>query len=45
MVEDLGSANGTFVNGKQVKKARLHDRDELRIADHVFKVRIVEGEG
>jgi serine/threonine-protein kinase len=44
VVEDLDSANGTYVNGKQVKKARLHDRDELRIADHVFKVRIVEGE-
>jgi serine/threonine-protein kinase len=42
MVEDLGSANGTYVNGKSVRKARLRDGDELRIADHVFHVRIVE---
>jgi len=45
VVEDLQSANGTYVNGKQVKKARLRDGDELRIADHAFGVRIVEGEG
>jgi serine/threonine protein kinase len=45
VVEDLQSANGTFVNGKQVKKARLRDGDELRIADHAFGVRIVEKEG
>jgi len=44
VVEDLQSANGTFVNGKQVQKARLHDGDELRIADHALTVRIVEGE-
>jgi serine/threonine protein kinase len=44
MVEDLGSANGTFVNGKPVRKARLRDGDELRIADHLFKVRIVQPE-
>jgi serine/threonine-protein kinase len=43
-VEDLGSANGTFVNGKRIEKARLHNGDELRIADHALKVRIVEGE-
>jgi serine/threonine protein kinase len=42
IVEDLGSANGTFVNGKQIKKARLRDGDELRIADHAFRVRIIE---
>jgi serine/threonine protein kinase len=45
VVEDLESANGTYVNGKPVKKARLHDGDELRIADHAFGVRIVEREG
>src|SRR5262249_472454 len=45
VVEDLQSANGTYVNGKQVKKARLHDGDELRIADHAFGVRIGEEEG
>jgi serine/threonine protein kinase len=44
-VEDLGSANGTFVNGKRIKQAHLHNGDELRIADHALKVRIVEGDG
>jgi serine/threonine protein kinase len=44
-IEDLGSANGTFVNGKRVEKARLHNGDELRIANRALQVRIVEGEG
>ena len=44
VVEDLGSANGTFIKGKQIKKARLRDGDELRIADRVFQVRIIEPE-
>jgi pSer/pThr/pTyr-binding forkhead associated (FHA) protein len=44
IVEDLGSANGTCINGKQIKKARLRDGDELRIADRVFQVRISEPE-
>jgi pSer/pThr/pTyr-binding forkhead associated (FHA) protein len=44
-VEDLGSANGTFVNGKRIKKSRLHDGDELRIADHTLVVRVLEAEG
>jgi len=30
-VEDMGSANGTFVNGKRVKKARLEPGDELKL--------------
>src|SRR5262249_46209537 len=39
VVEDLGSANGTFVNGRTVRRAPLRDGDELRIADHPFQVR------
>ena len=39
-VEDLGSANGTFVNGKPVKRETLSDGDVLRIADHEFVVRV-----
>ena len=39
-LEDLGSANGTFVNGQQIRKAQLEDRDRVRFADHEFKVRI-----
>ncbi len=30
-VVDLKSTNGTFVNGKRVKKARLADGDTLRV--------------
>ncbi len=39
-LEDLGSANGTFVNGERIKKAQLEDRDRVRFADHEFKVRL-----
>src|SRR5262249_56970235 len=28
-VEDLGSANGTYINGKRIKKARLQDRKSV----------------
>ena len=39
-IEDLGSANGTFVNGQKIRKAQLEDRDRVGFADHEFKVRI-----
>ncbi len=35
-VEDLGSTNGTFVNGQRVEKATLKDGDVLLIADAEF---------
>lgn len=40
VVEDLGSKNGTFVNGQRVTSARLADGDELRLgtARLVFQV-------
>lgn len=31
VLEDLGSTNGTFVNGKRVSKYFLHDRDSIDI--------------
>ncbi len=38
-VEDLGSANGTVVNGKKVEGiCHLHHEDELRFHDIVFRV-------
>jgi serine/threonine protein kinase len=43
-VEDLSSANGTFINGQRIEKAPLDDGDDLRIADRVFHVEIVTGE-
>ncbi len=44
MVEDLESANGTFVNDRPIKRSRLKDGDRLRVADHEFLVRL-EGFG
>jgi serine/threonine protein kinase len=40
MVEDLGSVNGTSVNGEQIKSAELHDGDRLDVAGHLFDVRV-----
>ncbi|MFO0843896.1 MAG: FHA domain-containing serine/threonine-protein kinase [Gemmataceae bacterium] len=39
-VEDLGSVNGTLVNGRPVEKAKLNDGDKLDIAGHVFAVEV-----
>jgi serine/threonine protein kinase len=39
-VEDLASANGTYVNDERVQRAPLHQGDRLRIADHEFVVEI-----
>ena len=38
-VEDLDSANGTLVNGEEVKTAELHDGDTITIGDTVLRVR------
>jgi len=36
-IQDLGSANGTFVNGKQVRdRVPLHNGDEVRLGDQTF---------
>src|SRR4030095_15503131 len=43
---DQGSANGSFVNGEQVKEAALYDGQELRLGMVPFRVEIeseVEG--
>jgi serine/threonine protein kinase len=42
IVEDLASSNGTFVNGEQIDRVKLADGDELEIAGHIFRVRVVE---
>ena len=36
-VEDLGSSNGTYVNGKRVIETSLEDGDELRIGATLFR--------
>ncbi len=42
-VEDLGSSNGTFVNGKQIDHAPLHDGDDLDLGGHIFKIMVQKG--
>jgi hypothetical protein len=38
-VEDLGSSNGTIVNGRKIEERRaLHHDDEMRLHDIVFRV-------
>lgn len=37
-IEDLDSANGTFVNGHEIKSAILHNGDEFSIGDTVIRV-------
>jgi pSer/pThr/pTyr-binding forkhead associated (FHA) protein len=38
--EDLGSAGGTFVNGRRVKRCRLKDGDRLDVGGFTFEVRL-----
>lgn len=39
IVEDLGSQNGTFVNGERIRKAALQSGDTLRIGSVCFRYR------
>ncbi len=42
-IEDLGSTNGTFVNGKVVKKHALADGDVITIGRHELKFQATAG--
>src|SRR4029079_6233965 len=42
-IEDLGSTNGTFVNGEKIKRARLKEGDRVLIETSIRKV--MGGEG
>lgn len=37
-VHDLGSSNGTFVNGRKVAKAKLKDGDKVKLGQTVIRV-------
>jgi type II secretory pathway pseudopilin PulG len=37
-IRDAGSANGIYLNGKKVERAKLADGDELRLGDVVVRV-------
>ncbi len=39
---DLGSRNGTYVNGERVRRRALHDGDEVRAGRTVLRVAITE---
>jgi len=38
-IEDLDSANGTYVNGEPIERCELRDGDRVSIAEHTFRVR------
>src|SRR5580658_6801328 len=37
-IEDLGSTNGTFVNGEKIKRSRLKEGDRVLIGTSILKV-------
>lgn len=43
-IEDLDSTNGTYVNGKLIKKHALQHGDEIAIGKHTLKYQRAEGE-
>jgi hypothetical protein len=43
IIEDLGSTNGTFVNGEKIKRAQLKEGDRVLIGTSILKVIVVEG--
>lgn len=42
-VADLGSTNGTHVNGHRISEAQLHDRSTVRVGNTELVVRFTEG--
>jgi pSer/pThr/pTyr-binding forkhead associated (FHA) protein len=44
-VQDLGSTNGTFVNGARQKKIALKDGDEIQMGKLRLRVSLPEGPG
>jgi pSer/pThr/pTyr-binding forkhead associated (FHA) protein len=41
-LEDLGSSNGTFVNGKLVKSATIKNKDKVAVPNVIFQVVFVK---
>ena len=42
-IQDLGSTNGTFVNGERVKRATLNDGDRVLIGTSIIKLVATDG--
>jgi hypothetical protein len=43
-IQDLGSTNGTFVNGEKVKRARLNEGDRILVGTSIIKLVVSDGE-
>jgi transcriptional regulator with GAF, ATPase, and Fis domain len=43
-LRDLGSRNGTFLNGERIEGAPLADQDVIRVGDHVLVVQALAGD-
>jgi hypothetical protein len=41
-IQDLGSTNGTFVNGEKIKRARLQEGDRILIGTSIIKLVVSE---
>ena len=41
-IVDLGSTNGTMVNGELITEAVLHDGDKIIIGDHLFRFEMLD---
>jgi len=37
-IEDLNSTNGTFINGRRIKKHTLHIGDVVKLGNHNFEI-------
>jgi hypothetical protein len=44
-IEDLGSTNGTFVNGEKIKRANLKEGDRVLIGTSILKVVVSDSNG
>ncbi|MFH1131800.1 MAG: DUF4388 domain-containing protein [Pseudomonadota bacterium] len=42
-IQDLGSTNGTFVNGEKIKRVRLREGDRILIGTSIIKLVATEG--
>ena len=45
VLRDLGSTNGTYVNGRPVREAALEHMSEFRIGDHTIVLLVSPSEG
>jgi hypothetical protein len=43
VIQDMGSTNGTFVNGEKIKKSRLKEGDRILIGTSIIKLVAMDG--